>query len=131
MALAYEVRELEDGWAIVLANDPGTVIQRKIKTEQKANMIARSMESDADEGADEWARGGSAYHRIIRLAAEPMHWITAAARRVAAGEDFDAVMQALARRYGLHSATAFESVKQELMTRVEQERAESGQQREA
>lgn len=56
------------------------------------------------------------------VAGEPAHWVTAAARRILAGEDFDAVMQDLAQRHALHSAAAFNSVERELRARVEQER---------
>lgn len=53
---------------------------------------------------------------------KPVHWVTAAARRVLAGEDFDAVMQDLAKDMGLHDTVRFNAVKRELTARVEQER---------
>lgn len=57
-----------------------------------------------------------------RIVADKPHWVTAAARRVLAGEDFDAVMQDLAVRHALHSESAFRSVERELRARVERER---------
>lgn len=54
---------------------------------------------------------------------KPIHWVTMAARRIVNGEDFDAVMQDLARRHVLHSVSAFKSVERELRARVEQERS--------
>ena len=53
---------------------------------------------------------------------KPVHWITAAARRILAGEDFDAVMQDLAQRNALHSVSDFNSVERELKARVVRER---------
>lgn len=56
------------------------------------------------------------------IAEKPIHWITAAARRILGGEDFDAVMQDLARQHTLHDTSAFKSIERELRARVEQER---------
>jgi len=53
---------------------------------------------------------------------KPVHWVTAAARRVLSGEDFDLVMQDLAKDMGLYDTSRFNAVKRELEARVEQER---------
>lgn len=57
-----------------------------------------------------------------RVAGKPVHWVTVAARRVLAGEDFDLVMQDLAKDMGLYDATRFKAMEQELRKRIEQER---------
>lgn len=66
---------------------------------------------------------GRIAERIVANEGKPIHWVTAAARRIVDGEDFDAVMQDLARQHTLHSVSAFDSVKRELAARVEQERS--------
>ncbi len=57
------------------------------------------------------------------VAGKPVHWVTLAARRVLAGEDFDLVMQDLAQDLGLYDTVRFNAVKMELAARVEQERS--------
>jgi len=60
--------------------------------------------------------------RRIIAGEKPVHWVTLAARRVLAGEDFNLVMQDLAKDMGLYDTSRFNAVERELKARVEQER---------
>jgi len=56
-----------------------------------------------------------------RTSSKPIHWITLAARRVLAGEEFNLVMQDLAKDMGLYDSTRFKAVEHELKARVKEE----------